>query len=249
MMKYFYFFFLLFIFSTAYTQDQKLHDEARTLERQFKTEEAILVYQEILRKEPSDQQVLLRITELYCMLGNEFEQEEKKIQHFQLAASFADRLWNIDSATADAHYAKALIIGRMIAFSTVREKAMMTKKLKDEVDKALQIQPSHVKAMYTLAKWNDEVSSLNPAARAALKVFFGGLPPASVDEAIKLYQSVRKLSPTFILNNYDLALALKKTGKSDQAIEILNAQMKYPVKSREDQHFKNKSRELLSSLQ
>lgn len=249
MMKNFPFFIFLFVCSYGLSQDQKLHEEAHSFERQLKTEEAVLKYQEILKKDPSDQMALLRITELYCMLGNEAEQEDKKLQQFQFAASFADKLWVIDSATADAHYAKALVTGRMIGFSPVREKAMMTKKLKDEVDKALEIQPNHIKALYTLAKWNDEVSSLNPAARAAMKVFFGGLPSASIEEAIILYQSVRKLSPAFILNNYDLAMALKKTGKSDQAIEILNAQLKYPVKSREDQIYKNKSKELLASLQ
>lgn len=249
MMKTIVFFHILFIYSTAFTQDQKLHEEARSLERQLKTEEAVLKYQEILKKEPSDQMALLRIAELFCMMGNEAEQDEKKLQQYQYASSYVDKLWAMDSATADAHYAKALITGRMIGFSPVREKAFMTKKLKDEVDKALQIQPNHIKAMYTLAKWNDEVSSLNAAAKAAMKVFFGGLPAASVEEAIKLYQAVRKLSPTFIINNFDLALALKKTGKSDQAIEILNAQMKYPVKSREDQLYKNKSKELLASLQ
>jgi tetratricopeptide (TPR) repeat protein len=243
-------FVLVFIHSTsAFSQDNKLIDEARSLERQLKTEEAIVVYQEYLKKNPLDQQTILRIVELYCMIGNEAEKEDKKVQQYQIASSYAERLWRMDSATADAHYARALIIGRMIEFSPVKEKAMMTKKLKDEVDKALIIQPTHIKALYTLAKWNDEVSSLNPAAKAAMKIFFGGLPSATIDEAIKLYQSVRKLSPTFILNNYDLAMALKRTGKSDQAIEVLNAQMKYPIKTREDQIYKNLSKELLNSLQ
>jgi hypothetical protein len=161
----------------------------------------------------------------------------------------ANDLWQLDSTTADAHYARALVLGRMISFVSVKEKAQMTKSIKDEVDKALKIDPSHLKSLYTLAKWHDEVSSLNPAAKAAMKVFFGGLPPASAEDALLLYKKVREISPSFIGNNLDYALALKKIGRSDLAIEVLTAQMKYPVKTKEDQLLKEKSKQLLSSLQ
>lgn len=234
---------------TGFTQDQSLLEEAKSFERQFKNEEAIKKYQEFLKANPNDQKSILRIAELYCMMGNETENEERKKQQYQLAISHADKLWLLDSTTADAHYAKALVYGRQITYSSVKEKAYLTKKIKEEADKAIQIDKNHIKSLYTLAKWNDEVATLNPAAKAALKVFFGGLPPASVEEAIRLYQEVKRLSPAFILNNYDLAMALKRTGKSDQAIAILNAQMKHPVKTTEDQIYKNLSKQLLSSLQ
>jgi tetratricopeptide (TPR) repeat protein len=244
----------LFIISTisislAFSQDLSLLEEARSLERQFKNEEAIKKYMDALKSNPGDPKILLRITELYCMMGNEADKDESKIQLYQLAITYADKLWMLDSTTADAHYAKALVLGRQITYSSVKEKAFFTKKIKEEADKAIKTDPGHVKALYTLAKWNDEVASLNPAAKAALKMFFGGLPSASIEEAIRLYQEVRKMSPAFILNNYDLALALKKTGKSDQAIAILNAQMKHPVKTTEDQVYKNLSKQLLTSLQ
>ncbi|MEY3245857.1 MAG: hypothetical protein RL253_1014, partial [Bacteroidota bacterium] len=50
-------------------------------------------------------------------------------------------------------------------------------------------------------------------------------------------------------NNYDLALLLKKTNKPSQAIEVLQAQMKLPTKTKEELEFKNKSKQLLQSLQ
>jgi len=242
--------FISIVFSSfVFSQDPTMLEEARSLERQFKTEDAIKKYFEILKANANDQKSLLRVLELYCMMGNETENEEKRKQLYQLAITYSDRLWLSDSTTADAHYAKALVYGRQITYSSVKEKAYLTKKIKEEADKALQIDPNHFKSLYTLAKWNDEVSSLNPAAKAALKVFFGGLPSASMEEAIRLYQEVRKISPTFILNNYDLALSLKKLGKPDQAIAILNAQMKYPIKTTEDQLYKNLSKQLLTSLQ
>jgi len=89
---------------------------------------------------------------------------------------------------------------------------------------------------------------LNPAARAALKFMNKGFPAASSEEAITLYEKARKLDPGFIVNNHDLAMAYKKMGKSLQAIELLNYQLKLPAKTKEDQEIKFKSKQLLESL-
>ncbi|MEY3945877.1 MAG: hypothetical protein RJB03_583 [Bacteroidota bacterium] len=241
--------FMLFISVKIMAQTSSLIEEARSLERQFKTEEAINKYLEYLKTDSKNKSVLLRTIELYCMKGNETENESARLIQYQTANKMANDLWQLDSTTADAHYARALVMGRMISFASVKEKAQMTKNIKEEVDKALKIEPSHLKSLYTLAKWHDEVSSLNPAAKAAMKVFFGGLPPASIEEALSLYKRVREIAPSFIGNNLDYALALKKMGRPDLAIEVLTAQMKYPVKTREDQSLKEKSKQLLSSLQ
>lgn len=240
---------ILLASSKLFSQSTSLIEEARSLERQFKTDDAINKYFEYLGTDQKNRTILLRIVELYCMKGNETESESDRLKLYQSATKTANDLWQIDSTSADAHYAKALVMGRMISFASVKEKAQMTKSIKDEVDKALKIDPSHLKSLYTLAKWHDEVSSLNPAAKAAMKVFFGGLPPASSEEALLLYKKIRELSPSFIANNLDYALILKKNGRSDLAIEVLTAQMKYPVKTKEDQLLKEKSKQLLTSLQ
>jgi tetratricopeptide (TPR) repeat protein len=244
--------FTLLILITSFkmlAQSAPLIEEARSLERQFKTDDAIHKYLEYLVTDPKNKMVLLRIVELYCMKGNETESESDRLKLYQSATKTAHDLWQLDSTSADAHYARALVMGRMISFASVKEKAQMTKSIKDEVDKALKIDPSHLKSLYTLAKWHDEVSSLNPAVKAAMKVFFGNLPPASIEEALLLYKRVREINPSFIGNNLDYALALKKMGRSDLAIEVLTAQLKYPVKTKEDQILKEKSKQLLSSLQ
>ena len=238
-----------FLFIQVSAQSQNLIEEAKSLERQFKTEDAVQKYLLYLESDPKNKSVLLRAIELYCMMGNESELEQSRLKYYQTASKLKDNLWLFDSTSADALYANALVSGRMIEFVSIKEKAQLTKLIKEAADQAIKKDPQHLMSLYTLAKWHDEVSSLNPAAKAAMKVMFGGLPPASIEEALSLYKKVRDISPTFISNNLDYAMALKKTGRSDLAIEILQAQMKYPVKTREDQLLKEKSKKLLTSLQ
>ncbi len=242
------FLFLFFICNELSSQTIQEWEGVRLLERQFKTEQAIQQYEKLLSIYPNNPKILLRLTELHCMMGNEQVDKLTRNKYYQSASTFADQLMLIDSNQADTWYAKALVLGKLIEQKPVKEKVQATKQIKEYVDRALKIDGNHAKSIYTLAKWHDEVSSLNPAAKAAMKLIFGGLPSASLSDAIELYEKVNKLDPIFISNNYDLALAYKKNGRSDLALDLLSKQMKLAPKTREDQIIKNKSKELLESL-
>lgn len=231
-----------------FAQESPLIDEAKLLERQFKTMEAIRKYESFMVRDPQNIPVLVRLAELYCMEGTSIAKEEESKSMFGLAGKYVEKANSIDSNRADVQYANAMVIGKMIEYASIKDKTRLTMQLREKTDKALAIDPNYTKALYTLAKWNDEVSSLNPAARAALKIMNKGFPAASAEEALTLYEKARKLDPGFILNNHDLALAYKKMGKSLQAIELLNYQLKLPPKTKEDQEIKLKSKQLLESL-
>lgn len=229
-------------------QTNSLFEEAKAYERQYNTTQAILKYEEAIKSNPSQITILIRLVEIYCSGLDEVKDEESKKGQLNKAKDFLLLAKAIDSTQADYLYMKAVYLGKLIEVSPVKEKAQYTKEIKTLLDEALTKDPSHVKSLYTLAKWNEEVSALNPAVKAAMKVIFGGLPPASRDQALDLHQKARKLNPGFLANNYDLALLLKKTNKPSQAIEVLEAQMKLPTKTKEEQELKNKSKQLLQSL-
>jgi tetratricopeptide (TPR) repeat protein len=240
---------LMLTWFVANAQNNSSFEEAKAFERQYNTSQAILKYEEALKANPNQMAILVRLVEIYCF-GLEADKEEStKIIQLNKAKDYLIKAKNIDSTQADYLYSKAVYLGKLIEVSPVKEKAQYTKEIKILLDEALSKDPNHVKSLYTLAKWNEEVSGLNAAVKAAMKVIFGGLPPASRDQALDLHQKARKLNPGFLANNYDLALLLKKTNKPSQAIEILESQMKLPTKTKEELEFKNKSKQLLQSLQ
>lgn len=223
-------------------------EQARALERQFKTEEALGVFVVLSEQTPKDIGLMVRIAETHIMLSNELEKIEQKKPHLEKAKKYADLAYAIDTNNADALYAKALVLGQWITLVSIKDKAKMTKEIKDYADKALAKNPTHVKANYTLAKWHQEVASLNPAAKTALRMFFGGLPPASLDDALLLHAKTQKLDPSFFANNYDFAKLLIASGRSDKAIELLQYQLKLVPKTREDRNIKSASKILLETL-
>ncbi len=250
-MKNWFLYFVLFVCHVQLVKAQSnlLFEEGKSLERQYNTNDAIKKYEEALIFPGIHLPILVRLVELNCYtIDDQKEEADKRIQLDKIK-EYVLKAAEIDSSAADYFYAKALYFGRRVEISPVKEKARLTKEINLLLDKVLEIDPNHVKAIYTLANWNEEVSSLNPAIKSAMKVIFGGLPAASKENAIELYQKARKLNPGFIANNYKLSLLLKKTNKPNQAMEILQAQMGLPTKTKEEFELKNKSRDLLQSFQ
>lgn len=244
-------FFVLFFghLQLVKAQSNFLFEEGKSLERQYNTNDAIKKYEEALSVPGNHLPILVRLVELNCYTIDDQKEEADKRAQLEKIRDYVFRTGEIDSTVADYFYAKALYLGRLVEVVPVKEKARLTKEINVLLDTALEIDPQHVKAIYTLANWNEEVASLNPAIKSAMKLIFGGLPDASKENAIELYQKARKLNPGFIANNYKLALLLKKMSKPSQAMEILQAQMGLPTKTKEELDIKNKSRDLLQSFQ
>jgi tetratricopeptide (TPR) repeat protein len=230
-------------------QSNQLLDEARALERQYNTTQAVLKYEQSLKENPNQLSVIVRLVEIYCFELDQVNNDDKKTEQLNKAKELLLIAKSIDSTSPDYLYSQTTYLGKLIEISPVKEKAQITKSIKQILDQALAKDPNHVKCLYSLANWNQEVASLNPAVKAAMKVIFGGLPPASLDMAIELHQKARKLNPGFLANNLELALLYKKTNQPSKAVEILEAQMKLPTKTKEELEIKNKSKQLLQSFQ
>lgn len=242
-------FLLIFLGDFVKGQSNPLLDEARALERQYNTAQAILKYEQSLKENPKQLLVIVRLIEIYCFELDEVKDDLKKSEQLNKAKELLQSAKSIDSTSPDYLYSQTTYLGKLIEISPVKEKAQITKTIKQILDEALVKDPNHVKCLYSLANWNQEVASLNPAVKAAMKVIFGGLPPASLEMAIELHQKARKLNPGFLANNLELALLYKKTNQPSRAVEVLESQMKLPTKTKEEFEIKNKSKQLLQSFQ
>ena len=242
-------FLLIFLGDFAKGQSNQLLDEARALERQYNTAQAILKYEQSLKENPNQLSVIVRLVEIYCFELDDVKDDLKKNEQLNKAKELLQLAKSIDSTSPDYLYSQTTYLGKLIEVSPVKEKAQITKSIKQILDEALAKDPNHVKCLFSLANWNQQVAGLNPAVKAAMKVIFGGLPPASIETAIELHQKARKLNPGFLSNNLELALLYKKTNQPSKAVEILEAQMKLPTKTKEELEIKNKSKQLLQSFQ
>lgn len=222
--------------------------EGEELEKAMKENEALQKYLEALKIAPSDVKALVNASEMYSIIGNREKEKKKKIDFFTAARTYAESALKADNSSADANYVMAMALGRMALITGGKEKVGYVRDIKKYADEALKLNPNHIQALHILGKWHYEVTSLNVAEKTALKVLYGGLPPASMPLAILNFEKARGLDPWFILNYLELAKAYKENGQSDKSIDVLNKLLKLPPKTRDDPAYKAEGKKMLESL-
>jgi hypothetical protein len=206
----------------AFTQDVPvLLQQASRLESDFKEEDALVKYQEILRIQPRNVFALCRCSDLSCRIGNRQDSRDKKITYFKAGHDYADAAWRLDSTNSEANVVMAFSIGRMILLESGREKVAGAGAIKRYAENAIKYDPQNYKAWHILGRWHYEVSGLNFFERTLARWFYGALPDASLQAAIHDYEKSMALRPDFMLNYLELAKACHRDGQDARAVQLL----------------------------
>lgn len=223
--------------------------KADQYEKQLKEEDAYSTYKEILKAEPKHLKALTMCSELASRIGKRQADKAKSMDFYNAAKIYAQRALAVDSIDSEANCAMAIAMGRMALVSSGKEKVMNVREIKRYADIALKTNPNNFKGWHILGKWNYEVSNLNGLEKAAIKLLYGGIPRASIDDAIKYYEKAKSIEPSFVLNLFELAKAYHKNKQDDKAIENINKLVKLPNKTAEDPWYKQEAKKMLAELQ
>ncbi|HSU50064.1 MAG TPA: hypothetical protein VLJ41_05725 [Segetibacter sp.] len=250
-MRKFLVFAVLVLSGKVFSQDVSvLMKEASNFERSLKDDEALEKYKSVLSSEPQNLQALIKSSEISSAVGGRQADKKVKLNYYEQAKDFADKALAINSNSADANYVRAVAASRLTEVEPDNKKLIAdVKDIRTFADKALQADPNHGKANYVMGKWNYEMVSLSWAKKAAIKVLFGGMPEATIDNAFKYMEKCRTLEPYFVLNFLDLAKAYKYDNQPAKAIAVLNQLVKLPTRTPDDLAYKNEGKKMLSEMQ
>lgn len=242
---------LFFLAMHATAQNaQTLLKEADNYERLLKEDLALEKYKALLAIEPANMQAMVKAAELSCGIGARQSDKKIKKQYYDAAKVYADKALAIDAKHADANYVRAVVAGKLTEIESENKKIVANvKDIRTFADKALAINSQHARANYVLGKWNFEMINLSWAKRAAVKVFYGGLPEAKMEDAIRYMEQARSLDKYFVLNYLDLAKAYKFDNNPTKAIEILKLLAKLPTRTADDAGLKSEGKKILDEMQ
>jgi tetratricopeptide (TPR) repeat protein len=239
----------LFCFVSGRGQDVAyLLKEAYALEKGFKEEEALSKVQEALKLSPNDLSALTKASELSSTVGNRQKDKAGKTEYFKAATTYAESALKVNGSDAEANFAMGIAMGNMALVSSGKEKVQYVRDIRKYGEAALAANPNFARAQYLLGKWNFEVTSLNFAEKAMIKMLYGGLPDASLPQAIQWYEKARTQDPGFVLDYLELARAYKENGQSDKAIDVLNRLIKLPPRTQDDPAYKAEGKKMLEGL-
>lgn len=225
-----------------------LMQQAQSLEKSFKDEDALKKYIEVLRYDPNNIDALCKTSELYSIIGKRLSTRDQQKEYYRRGETFARKAIKINPNHSEANFAMAISMGRLALISSGKEKVAAVKEIKTYADKCIQLDPKNFKGYHVLGKWHYEVSDLNAFEKWIVKITYGALPPSSLEDAIKNYEISMRLSPGFLLNYLELAKAYKRNGEKDKARSLLQKLQKLPPAASDDPKIKSLGRKLLDEL-
>jgi tetratricopeptide (TPR) repeat protein len=209
--------FLLSQLSRAATDIRAELHKADQLEDSDRLSEALSVLKAAEQNDPENPQILYRISNLNAESVELGSTEKEKKAYAQTALNYAKRAVERGPDLSEAHLSLAIASGKITDFVDNRTKMEYSRIIQREAEKAVQLDPKNDLAFLVLAKWNFEMSDLNPILRGIAQMLYGQVPASSQEKAVEYFKKAISLAPDRITHHFEYAQALNRMGKKEEA--------------------------------
>ncbi len=150
--------------------------------------------------------------------------------------------------SAEGYYYKAVAMGRYAQFLGGKKKVAMAHDIRENVDRALAIDPRHAEALLTRGIYFYELATLNRALRFFAKVLYGGLPEGGLDDARRDLELSLEVDPENSNTLYHLALVRHRLKDYENCADYCEAALALPVSDHRDPHNQALAADLLDKV-
>jgi tetratricopeptide (TPR) repeat protein len=212
--------------------------------------EAITLLKGLEKDDPRNVEVLYRISRVESDFVDDLPDDARKKgrDYASESMAYAKRAIEADPQSSEAHLAAAIAYGVMTDFVDDRTKMEYSKFIKDEAEKAIELDPKNDYAYLVLARWNFEMTQLNPILRGMAELFYGQMPPASQEKALEDFQKAIELAPDRMIHHFSYGEALARLGRKEEARAEYQKVLQLPPTCRDERGYQQKAASGLKTL-
>lgn len=226
----------------------RLVQEALAAEQRFEIPKALDLLLQAERAGRTDAFTLQRIARQYSDLVTEQPDRPAQRRFAELALEYSRRAAALEPNNAVNVLSIAISYGKLAWVSDTRDKVRYSRMVRSETERALALDPTYAWAHHILGRWHVEVARLGLAARAVVALVYGGLPGASIDEALKHLQRAVELEPGELQHHIELGLAYRARGEAERARSALERGLALTPKAKIDLEAHARARAALAEL-
>lgn len=217
--------------------------------RNFENETALEQYRKVIQLSPRNDEAAWKISRAYVDIGEIKKDKEERKQYFQKGLDFANKAVEIKPDGAKGYLWKSISLGRVALDASKKEQVRLSKEIKEQIDKAIELDSTDDIAWHVLGRWHRKMATLGWIQRQFANVFLGGVPKnASVEEAANCFKKAIELNPSHINHHLELGLTYEKLKEKDLAKEEYREVLDLPIKDSDDKLHKEEARKRLSKL-
>jgi tetratricopeptide (TPR) repeat protein len=200
------------------------------------------------RARPDDPAILQRIARQYSDLSDELANAAERRSYAERAVAFAERARALDPENPVNVLSVAIAYGKLALNSDTRARVAHSRKVREEAEEALRLDPRYAWAHHVLGRWHREVIDLNPAERFFVRMLYGGLPEGSISEAIGHLARAVELEPGECAHHIELGFAWLVAGEKAKARGAFQRGLALPSRAGSDESAKARAKAALARM-
>lgn len=225
-----------------------LLQQAQAAEARLDSQAALRLYEQADAARPNDAFILQKIARQYSDLVVEQPDVESKKRYAQTALDYAQRAVTLKPDDPVNVLSLAVCHGKLAVYSDTKTKIRYSRLVKEEAERALALDPNYAWAHHLLGRWHYEVADLGATSKFFVRLLYGGLPPASLDEGIRHLRRATELEPDELNHWLELGFAHAAAGQFEAARTEWTRGLAMPSRSKHDEPAKQRARAALAAL-
>ncbi len=214
----------------------------------FQPKDALSFYLPAEKLEPTNVALLLCIARQYRHLMADETDPAAKIKLGNQGKAYARRAIVLAPKESEAYLSLAISHAKMIPLLDKKSQMEASREVKDAVDKSISLDSHKDLAWHVLGCWNQRLAEIGTVKRTLARVFYGKVPDASNDEAVKCFQQAIKLNPHRPIHYIELGRTYAQMGLPVAARQYIKKGLAMPDIGKDDPEGKRRGRDTLSTL-
>ena len=214
----------------------------------LKASEALDFYLAAEKLEPKSAGLLLRIARQYRHLMSDATTRQEKLGLGGIGLDYALRAVALAPNDSEAQLSPAISYGRMVPLQVLKGQIESAHRIKNAVDKAIELDPHNDLAWNVLGRWNKVLADVNGLKRAVGSLLYGELPTGSNAEAVLCFQKAIEINPKRLMHYIELGQTYAQMGKAADARQLIAKGLAMPDVEKDDPEVKRRGRETLAKL-
>lgn len=232
----------------AADNDEALLQRALTAERELRSADALELLLELAVRHPDDAFVQQKIARQYSDLIVDQTDAAQQRAYARQARDHAERAVTLAPDDPVNVLSLAIARGKLAIVSDTRTKIALSRRIKADAERALALDPDYAWAHHILGRWHLEVARLGSVSRFVVGLVYGGLPDASVAEAVRHLERAVALEPNELNHHLELGFAYAAAGRKAEARRQFQFGLNLPNREKHDQLAKDRARAALAAL-
>lgn len=223
-------------------------EQGDSLDRQFKSTEALAAYEKALAEQPGDAELLRKISKQYVEMVLDAPNKREQLRLAQLGYDTALQAKKLAPRDPATRATVAIAAGRLAFYSEPSRRLQLSRVVQSEAAESVKLDPRFALGWHVLGRWHYEIANLNPILRVLAQTIYGRMPAGSNEEAVRYLAKAAELEPGNSLFHAELGRAYLAAGRKDEARGELRKSLTLPRRNRDDAGAQDRAKMALRGL-